>query len=65
MNDLSDNDTRELQKVLEAVKLAAEYHTHINEANSKLHCSETVLHSPMTNKLILAQQSLERMLENA
>jgi len=55
---------REHKKILEAVTLAADYHTKINEANSKLHCSDTVLHSPMTNKLILAKQSLERILEN-
>jgi hypothetical protein len=61
---MNEDQTRELKKVLEAVSLAARYHTKINEANSTLHCSETVLHSPMTNKLILAQQSLERMLEN-
>lgn len=58
---MSDDQVRELKKVLEAVSLAVEYHTKINEANSKLHCSETVLHSPLTNKLILAKQSLERM----
>jgi hypothetical protein len=60
---MTDNQERELRKVLEAVSLAASYHVKINEANSKLHCSETVLHSPMTNKLILAQQSLERILD--
>lgn len=60
---MSDDLTRELKKVLEAVSLATEYHVKINEANSKLHCSETVLHSPMTNKLILAKQSLERILD--
>lgn len=61
---MNEDQTRELKKVLEAVTLASEYHTKINEANSKLHCSDTVLHSPMTNKLILAKQSLERLLEN-
>lgn len=61
---MSEDLIRELKKVQEAVTLAAEYHTKINEANSKLHCSETVLHSPMTNKLILAQQSLERILKD-
>ncbi len=61
---MSEDQTRELKKVLEAVTLAADYHTKINEANSKLHCSDTVLHSPMTNKLIMAKQSLERMLQN-
>lgn len=61
---MSDDLKRELQKIQEAVSLAAEYHIKINEANSKLHCSETVLHSPMTNKLILAKQSLERILSN-
>lgn len=59
---MDNNTKRELEKVLEAVTLAAEYHTHINEANSKLHCSEKVLHSPMTTKLVLAQQSLEDIL---
>jgi hypothetical protein len=59
---MSDDQVRELRKVLEAVSLAADYHTKINEANSKLHCSETVLHSPLTNKLMLAKQSLERIL---
>lgn len=61
---MNDDQKRELKKVLEAVSLAARYHTKINEANSALHCSDTVLHSPMTNKLILAQQSLERILSN-
>lgn len=61
---MTEDQVRELKKVLEAVSLAAKYHTKINEANSALHCSETVLHSPMTNKLILAQQSLERMLQD-
>lgn len=60
---MNDDLKRELKKVLEAVSLASDYHTKINEANSKLHCSETVLHSPMTNKLILAKQSLERILD--
>lgn len=53
---------RELVKILEAVSLAEEYHTKINEANSKLHCSSTVLYSPMTTKLILAKKSLERII---
>lgn len=59
---MTDDLKRELLKIQEAVNLAAEYHIKINEANSRLHCSETVLHSPMTNKLILARQSLERIL---
>lgn len=61
---MSEDVKRELTKVLEAVDLASEYHIKINEANSKLHCSETVLHSPMTTKLILAKQSLERILND-
>jgi len=61
---MSDDMKRELKKVLEAVSLASEYHIKINEANSRLHCSDTVLHSPMTNKLILAKQSLKRILND-
>lgn len=61
---LTDDLRRELAKVLEAVTLAAKYHTKINEANSALHSSEQVLYSPLTSKLILAQQSLERILSN-
>ena len=61
---MSEDVKIELTKVLEAVDLASEYHIKINEANSKLHCSETVLHSPMTTKLILAKQSLERILND-
>lgn len=61
---MKDDLKRELKKVQEAVDLAAEYHIKINEANSKLHCSDSVLHSPMTTKLILAKQSLERILND-
>lgn len=59
-----DDQIRELSKVKEAIDLSVTYHTKINEANSALHSSDKVLYSPMTNKLILAQQSLERMLPN-
>lgn len=55
---------RELEKIKEAVDLAVTYHTKVNEANSALHSSDRVLYSPMTNKLILAQQALERMLSD-
>lgn len=61
---MSEDIKRELEKVLEAVTLAETYHTKVNEANSALHSSEKVLYSPMTNKLILAKQSLERILND-
>lgn len=59
---MSDDIKRELEKIKEAVDLAVTYHTKVNEANSALHSSDKVLYSPMTNKLILAQQSLERII---
>lgn len=62
---MSEDTKRELEKVLEAVSLAETYHTKVNEANSALHSSDKVLYSPMTNKLILAKQSLERILQDA
>lgn len=61
---MNEDQTRELHKIKEAVDLAVSYHTKINEANSALHSSDKVLYSPMTNKLILAQQSLERLLDH-
>lgn len=61
---MNEDTTREIKKIKEAVDLAVTYHTKINEANSALHCSDKVLYSPMTNKLILAQQSLERILQD-
>lgn len=62
-SELQDDLRRELQKVYEAVDLAEKYHSLINEANSHLHSSQTVMHSPMTIKLKLAKQSLERILK--
>ena len=61
---MDDDTKRELEKVKEAVDLAVTYHTKVNEANSALHSSDKVLYSPMTNKLILAQQSLGRILQD-
>lgn len=58
------NQARELQKVQEAVTLAADYLSKVNEANSKLHCSAEVLYSPLTQKLRLAKETLNRMLNN-
>lgn len=58
---MNEDNKRELEKIKEAVDLAVTYHTKINEANSALHSSDKVLYSPMTNKLIMAQQSLERL----
>lgn len=61
---MNEDLTRELQKAKEAIDLAVTYHTKINEANSALHSSDKVLYSPMTNKLIMAQQSLDRILQD-
>ena len=55
---------REIEKIKEAVDLAVTYHTKVNEANSALHSSDKVLYSPMTNKLIMAKQSIERILQD-
>ena len=55
---------REIEKIKEAVDLAVTYHTKVNEANSALHSSDKVLYSPMTNKLIMAQKSIERTLQD-
>ncbi|HUH57847.1 MAG TPA: hypothetical protein VL020_04975 [Pseudomonadales bacterium] len=63
-SSISADMKRELEKIKEAVDLATTYHAKINEANSALHSSDRVLYSPMTNKLILAQQSLERILQD-
>lgn len=57
-----ENKTRELKKVLEALKLAKEYFMKTNEANRALHCSETVLYSPLTTKLILAEETLNNLI---
>lgn len=61
---MSEDLKRELQKIKEAIDLSVTYHTKINEANSALHSSDKVLYSPMTNKLIMAQQSLDRILQD-
>jgi hypothetical protein len=57
------NDKRELEKVLEAVGLAVEYHEKTNEANAKLHLSSKVLYSPLTVKLQAAQKILIGLVE--
>lgn len=62
LEQINEDLKRELEKIKEAVDLAVTYHTKVNEANSALHSSDRVLYSPMTNKLILAQQALERIL---
>ncbi len=53
---------RELQKVLEAIEAATEYHEKSNEANAALHLSERVLYSPLTAKLQTADNTLRNLL---
>jgi hypothetical protein len=62
--NLDANTQRELAKVQEAVSLAADYLSKVNEANSKLHCSAEVLYSPLTQKLRIAKETLNRILED-
>lgn len=59
---VTEDYIRELEKILEAVNLAVEYHTKTNEANAALHSSDRVLYSPLTVKLISAKSSLEDLL---
>lgn len=49
-----DNALRELEKIEDALAQAFDYHALTNEANAKLHGSDKVMYSPLTNKLGLA-----------
>lgn len=54
---------RDLEKIEEAVTTALEHHKLQNEANAKLHCSDTVLYSPLTVKLATAKQVARAQLD--
>jgi hypothetical protein len=58
----AEDTIRELRKVSEAVATAIQYHVRKNEANAALHCSPTVLHSPLTVKLQAASLILDRLI---
>lgn len=47
---LEDYD-RELQKALDTLNQVDKYLSAMNESNAALHCSSTIIHSPLTMKV--------------
>jgi hypothetical protein len=61
---MTNDQKRELEKILETVQLALKHHAKQNEANSALHASDRIIYSPLTVKLQTAEQSLLALIKN-
>lgn len=55
----------DLEKVLDALKNAAEHHVYRDRMNGSLHLAKEVRFSPLTSELIAARERVEALLEAA
>jgi len=50
---------RELDKIGDALHWAVKHHMRDNESNAALHCNEKVFYSPLTGRLVDAEDSVQ------
>ena len=60
---IDENTRRELEKIRDAVRPAADYHRAQDEMNAAGHLAAHVRYSPLTSVLETAVESLDQLLE--
>jgi hypothetical protein len=62
---MNDNEKREVGKVFDTLKRAADFHARRDEMNAQTHLAETVRYAPLTSSLQASLDTLKRLLEEA